>query len=78
MKYRILNILDKSIGGYLEQNVFEIDNNLNFFDIGLDSLGFVNLIVALEREFNMTICQEDLKLENFSSINRIILFLEDK
>ncbi|MBW4594257.1 MAG: acyl carrier protein [Brasilonema angustatum HA4187-MV1] len=48
------------------------------------SLGFVNsmfamqLVLFLEKEFQITIENEDLEIENFSTINAMSSFLEKK
>lgn len=42
---------------------------------GLDSLLFVELLFALEREFAIRVSLEDLELENFQSIARIAEFV---
>lgn len=42
---------------------------------GLDSLLFVELLFALEREFAIRVSPEELELENFQSISRIAEFV---
>jgi len=47
-----------------------VDEDL--FESGyLDSLGIVNLIIALEEEFQITLPMEDLNLEEFQSVESI-------
>jgi acyl carrier protein len=41
----------------------------------LDSLGFVELLVHLEREFSFKITLEDVDIDNFRSVERIAAFL---
>lgn len=41
----------------------------------LDSLGFVDLLVHLEREFGTEVSPADLELDNFRSIARIAAFV---
>lgn len=43
----------------------------------LDSLGFVELLLHLEREFGVTVALERLELHHFRSIERIAAFLLD-
>lgn len=45
---------------------------------GLDSMGTINLIVALEEEFGVEIQDDDLQLRNFSSIEKIAEFMAAK
>ena len=49
---------------------------LDLFESGvLDSLGFVELLLQLEREFGVTTSVEDLEVENFRSIANIADFV---
>jgi acyl carrier protein len=50
----------------------EHDNGTLIFKEGiLDSMGFIKLIAFLENEFDIKILDQDLKEENFESINAI-------
>jgi acyl carrier protein len=51
----------------------------DLFESGLlDSLGFVDLLVHLEREFGTTIALDDLEVENFRSIEQIAEFVRSR
>ncbi|HEY1303131.1 MAG TPA: acyl carrier protein [Vicinamibacterales bacterium] len=51
----------------------------NLFDNGvLDSLGFVELLVLLEREFGIATSVDDMEVENFKSIARIAEFVASR
>lgn len=43
----------------------------------LDSLSFINLLLHLESEFGISIPLEKLDLEQFSTVNRIAVFVAD-
>jgi acyl carrier protein len=45
-------------------------------DIGLSSIDLVNLMLAVEAEFDLTIPQSELTVENFRSISTIIRLLD--
>jgi len=48
----------------------------DLFDAGvLDSLGFVELLVQLEREFRVEIAAADIEVENFRTVARIARFV---
>lgn len=50
--------------------------DLDLFETGsLDSLMFVDLLLALEKEFGLKISLEDLELDNFRSISRLAKFI---
>jgi methoxymalonate biosynthesis acyl carrier protein len=69
-----------------------IENNLNVFDSDVefsdddnifrkgfvDSLFAVQLLDYLEQEFRIKISSQDLNIDNFYSVNRIISFVEEK
>jgi len=45
-------------------------------DIGLSSIDLVNLMLAVEAEFDLTIPQSELTIENFRSISTVILLID--
>jgi D-alanine--poly(phosphoribitol) ligase subunit 2 len=42
----------------------------------LDSLALVELLFALEREFDVTIALEELDIDSFRTVNRIAQFVD--
>jgi methoxymalonate biosynthesis acyl carrier protein len=51
----------------------------DLFETGsLDSLVFVDLLLALENEFGLKISLEDLELDNFRSIARLAKFIASR
>ena len=64
---KILSSTGQAITGFDEE----------IFETGLiDSFGIVELITALEEDFQIKIPFEDMKIQNFSSINEISKFIE--
>lgn len=58
------------------QEETEIGNDENLFDSGiLDSAGVIAFIAYLEKKFGMTIPDEDLLPENFSSLGSITSYV---
>ncbi|OBZ14210.1 hypothetical protein A8L34_09625 [Bacillus sp. FJAT-27264] len=49
-----------------------LDYSINPFNHGLDSLGVLKLITILEEELSIEIDDNDLTVENMSSVNSII------
>lgn len=78
MEQKLLKILDEAIGNQLSTSVYEIDENADFFDNGLDSIGFINVIIALENEYDIFIDQDELDLKQFSTVKNIREFIESK
>lgn len=51
---------------------FADDREKNIFDYGLDSLGFVSLMVEMEEEFNIDIDDSYLNRVDFISIHELV------
>ncbi len=55
----------------------DIDHSLNLFESGLlTSLDVLDLLAFIENEYEITISDEDLGIDNFGSIDRIVEFVE--
>jgi acyl carrier protein len=44
----------------------------------LDSLGILDVVAYVEREFGITVADEDLVPEHFESLRRLASFVEDR
>lgn len=49
-----------------------VEDSMNLFDYGLDSLGVLKLVTLLEDRLGIEIDDEDLTVENMSSVESII------
>jgi len=66
MKNKITNILNEI------RPEFDFSKEVNFIEQGmLDSFDIVSLVVALDKEFNISIDGMDILPENFSSVDKI-------
>jgi acyl carrier protein len=54
------------------------DHDTRLLDQGIDSVSFVKLIVLVESKFNISIPDEDLLFENFSTAGLILNYLTEK
>ena len=55
------------------------DENTDLFEKGiLDSTGIIELVGFIEQNFNVTIEDEELIIDNFSTLNRIDHYLQLK
>jgi acyl carrier protein len=62
------------IGKYI--NINEIDGDSDIFEEGyVNSLFSMQLILFIEKEFNISVMNDDIEIENFSTINNIINFI---
>lgn len=60
-------------------NVNELQDNDNIFETGLvNSLFAMNLVSFIESEFDISIDNTELDLENFKDINSITILIEKK
>ncbi len=50
----------------------EIKDDENLIDLGLDSIKTIEIVVELEDGFDIEIDEDDLMLDNFSTISKII------
>jgi len=76
LKYRdtIENFLLEStenIKENINENIKEIDDNADLSLYGMNSIEAIQLIVAIENEFNIEIDDEDLMIENINSVCKI-------
>ena len=61
----VINIMDK------EMNKFELNYEENLFDLGMDSIKYVNLIVKLEMYYNIEFNNEIMNMTEYDSISKI-------
>ena len=61
----VISIMDK------EMNKFELNYEENLFDLGMDSIKYVNLIVKLEMYYNIEFNNEIMNKTEYDSISKI-------
>ena len=49
----------------------QIEEDTDLLEYGLDSMTCVGVVVSLEEEFGITVDEEDLLVENMSTISKI-------
>jgi len=54
-----------------------IEASADLRELGLDSLGAVNLMLSLESEFDLFIPQDRMKPQNFRSVGAIMSLMSD-
>ena len=73
VKAKIQKFLTRSFGHH------EFQEEEDIFSLGfVNSMFAMQLVLFLEKEFQITIENEDLEIENFRSINAMSSFLEKK
>jgi D-alanine--poly(phosphoribitol) ligase subunit 2 len=57
----------------------ELDEKTALFSDGtVDSVGMIDLIVFIESEAGIEIAQEDVTMENFDTVSRILAFIASR
>lgn len=70
LKHRLIGLVEQLLGpGAAIPRPFPFDRQLS--DLGLTSLKMVNLMLAVEMEFDIMIAQADITPENFQSLAAI-------
>jgi acyl carrier protein len=75
----------ESVRDFIESNLLTFDDGLsienddNFFELGfVDSSVAMQLVIFVEEKFDIQVTDDDLDLINFSTINRIVQFINKK
>jgi len=72
----LCEITDKIVELFNVQS--KLGQNDNLISIGLDSIRFVNLIVALEEMYDVSFEDDEFLVENFSTVQQIIDRIQSK
>jgi acyl carrier protein len=73
--------IKESIRGFLSRYItnYELKEDEDIFSLGfVNSLFAMQLVMFIEKEFNLTVANEDLDLKNFRSIRSIAELVERK
>ncbi len=71
----IENILIQGISSIKNLEVSEISPERPFHDMGIDSLGFVELLVFIEKSFKLELIASDLTKQDFETVHSLALFI---
>lgn len=61
-----------------EYSASDVSSSMSIFELGVDSLSIVELIMSLEAALNISIPFEDLTEETFQSVMNLAGFLREK
>ena len=82
MAEAIVNRLKKIIADKLDVNIAyeDIDETISLFEdgLGLDSIAIVDLIVSIEKDFELSIDDQELNVELFKSLTTLAQFIQGK
>ena len=74
----IKNVLENKLGDELFVSVDKIGKNDNLFNLGLDSLNVIKLIIGIEEELNIKFQDKDIDSKNWKSIENINKLIEER
>lgn len=73
---KVRKILKKNIN--FDADIYEIADDVNLSNLGMDSISTIKIIVAIEKDFNIKFADEDLIGSNFKDINSLVKYIKDK
>ena len=73
------NIKEFVIENFLFGEGDKLNDNTNFFEESIiDSTGILELVCFVEETYNLTISDDEIVEQNFSSVNNVTTFVEKK
>lgn len=72
----IENTLIQGISTISNRNASEFTPDRPFHDIGVDSLGFVEILVFIEKSFKLELIGSDLTKKDFATVRTLAAFIE--
>ena len=77
IRQNIRKLIQKNL--VLEDEIVELKDNDNIFEMGyVNSLFSMKLVTFIEDEFDIFIENEEMIIDNFSTVNKIVSFIEGK
>lgn len=58
--------------------VEEIGNEDDLMNLGMDSINSIKVVVAIEEKFGFEFYDEDLNIENFKNIRKLVSYIENR
>lgn len=74
----IEQILIQGISSIKNLDAATINPEQPFHEMGIDSLGFVEILVYIEKTLHLSLLASDLTKQDFESIHRLALFISRK
>jgi acyl carrier protein len=74
----IENTLIQGISSITNQDASAISPDVPFHDLGIDSLGFIEVLVFIEKTFKLPLIATDLTRKDFETIHALASFISGK
>lgn len=78
IKLILLRIIDNQLAEDLNITVFEIPDDKELFQYGIDSLNIMRVILEIEEEFDIVYDDDELNIENFITLKKICDNISEK
>ncbi len=76
-----MGTIEEAVRGFLWQFISdqEVEGDHDLFGSGMvNSLFAMQLVLFVEKQYGITVANEDLDYENFKSVNAIVAFIQSK
>ena len=70
--------LIQGIASITNTDISAVDPTKPFHDLGIDSLGFVEVLVYIEKTFNLQLIATDLTRKDFETVRSLASFISRK
>jgi acyl carrier protein len=74
----IENTLIQGISSITNQDASAVSPDVPFPDLGIDSLGFIEILVFIEKTFKLPLIATDLTRKDFETIHALASFINGK
>ena len=74
----IENRLIEGISSIMNRASSEVAPDMSFHEMGIDSLGFVEILVFIEKTFQLELIASDLTKQDFETVHSLALFISRK
>ena len=74
----IENRLIEGISSIMNRASSEVAPDMSFHEMGIDSLGFVEILVFIEKTFQLELIASDLTKQDFETVHSLALFIFSK
>jgi acyl carrier protein len=70
--------LKQAIASVTNKDIADIETDRPFHDLGIDSLGFIEILVFIEKTFKLQLIATDLTRKDFESVHSLAAFISKK
>ena len=72
---KLLDVINQTVGNQLVEDIYLVDISQDLTTIGLDSLGFVSMLLEIENEFSIFVDEDDMDMDKLNTIEKLHLYI---